>query len=164
MSVDVSPCSKSGLLLVTLSIQSVITSWNNFGRWQGWFECRQVKSSDSQYSCLFSLSLTRCDRGRLSVQPGIRRFGSPTAPRQISRFCTNRTFGTSELAKATTACDFLAQQARWVERFCLICEVMEAILFVYACFCKYFDRIFSHLFTGKRSIAAATNSGIFFGQ
>ena len=35
--------SKSGSLIVTLSIQSVITSWNNFGRWQGWFECRQVR-------------------------------------------------------------------------------------------------------------------------
>ena len=42
VSVDASACSKSGLLLVTLSIQSVMTSWNNFGRWQGWFECRQV--------------------------------------------------------------------------------------------------------------------------
>ena len=41
MSVDASPCSKSGFLLVTLSIQNAITSWNNFGRWQGWFECRK---------------------------------------------------------------------------------------------------------------------------
>jgi hypothetical protein len=41
VSVDASPCSKSGFLLVTLSIQNTITSWNNFGRWQGWFECRK---------------------------------------------------------------------------------------------------------------------------
>lgn len=41
VSVDASPCSKSGFLLVTLSIQNAITSWNNFGRWQGWFECRK---------------------------------------------------------------------------------------------------------------------------
>ena len=69
-----SGCSMSGKIRVELVVQNVNSSWSNFGRWMGWFQCRQGPTVCEKQNPLLSLNSTvgltfisereKCDQAR----------------------------------------------------------------------------------------------------
>jgi len=53
-----SGCSMSGKIRVELVVQNVNSSWANFGRWMGWFQCRQGPIICANQNPLLSLNST----------------------------------------------------------------------------------------------------------
>jgi hypothetical protein len=53
-----SGCSLSGKIRVEMVVQNSNSSWNNFGRWMGWFQCRQGPTICSQQNPSLTLNST----------------------------------------------------------------------------------------------------------